>query len=159
MNFWDLQTLVDFKSTQTIKPCQNITFRVREFTPLSSVYLLVLGMGVTGRRRTQNPRSFWGGTTPGRIHTPFSCPHSVTPSQKYSSRGGRGEVVASFGPVQGPAWSGRGGCAVKLFGCPEENLTKPYKFMFQKALDVREGARGAGEVGDSPGLGGSGAVW
>ncbi|NXW37999.1 DPOA2 polymerase, partial [Phaetusa simplex] len=68
------------------------------------------------------------------------CPRSVTPSQKYTSRSSRGEVVASFGSVQGPSWSGRGGagCTPKLFGPPEENLTKSYKFMFQKALDVRE---------------------
>uniref|UniRef100_A0A8D0KSR6 DNA polymerase alpha subunit B n=1 Tax=Strix occidentalis caurina TaxID=311401 RepID=A0A8D0KSR6_STROC len=48
--------------------------------------------------------------------------------------------VASFGSTQGPSWSGRGahGCTPKLFGPPEENLTKTYKFMFQKALDIRE---------------------
>lgn len=73
--------------------------------------------------------------------TPPFCPCSVTPSQKYTARSNRGEVVASFGSVQGPSWSGRGGrsCTPKLFGSPEENLTKSYKYMFQKALDVREG--------------------
>lgn len=61
-------------------------------------------------------------------------------------------MVASFGSVQGPSWSGHGGagCTPKLFGVPEENLTKSYKFMFQKALDVREGDAvkgvGLGEV-------------
>ncbi|XP_009075431.1 PREDICTED: DNA polymerase alpha subunit B, partial [Acanthisitta chloris] len=61
-------------------------------------------------------------------------------SQKYSSRGGRGEVVSSLGAGQDLSWSGRGGhgCAPKLYGCPEEQLTKPYKFMFQKLLDIRE---------------------
>ncbi|NXF57631.1 DPOA2 polymerase, partial [Ciccaba nigrolineata] len=67
-------------------------------------------------------------------------PHSITPSQSYTTRSSRGEVVASFGSTQGPSWSARGahGCTPKLFGPPEENLTKTYKFMFQKALDIRE---------------------
>ncbi|NWU30964.1 DPOA2 polymerase, partial [Dyaphorophyia castanea] len=87
---------------------------------------------------TPRPKRAPSSRSPYGLFSPGSFSPSVTPSQKYSSRGGRGEVVASFGPVQGPAWSGRGGCAVKLFGRPEESLTKPYKFMFQKALDVRE---------------------
>ncbi|NXE01926.1 DPOA2 polymerase, partial [Chaetorhynchus papuensis] len=91
---------------------------------------------------TPRPKRAPSSRSPYGIFSPGSFSPSVTPSQKYSSRGGRGEVVASFGPVQDPAWSGRGGCAVKLFGCPTENLTKPYKFMFQKALDVREALAG-----------------
>lgn len=91
---------------------------------------------------TPRPKRAPSSRSPYGLFSPGSFSPSVTPSQKYSSRGGRGEVVASFGPVQSPAWSGRGGCTVKLFGCPEENLTKPYKFMFQKALDVREALAG-----------------
>ncbi|XP_017602747.1 PREDICTED: DNA polymerase alpha subunit B [Corvus brachyrhynchos] len=91
---------------------------------------------------TPRPKRAPSSRSPYGLFSPGSFSPSVTPSQKYSSRGGRGEVVASFGSVQSPAWSGRGGCAVKLFGCPEENLTKPYKFMFQKALDVREALAG-----------------
>ncbi|NXU33791.1 DPOA2 polymerase, partial [Drymodes brunneopygia] len=91
---------------------------------------------------TPRPKRAPSSRSPYGLFSPGSFSPSVTPSQKYSSRGGRGEVVASFGPVQGPAWSGRGGCSVRLFGCPEQNLTKPYKFMFQQALDIREGARG-----------------
>ncbi|NXT60757.1 DPOA2 polymerase, partial [Chaetops frenatus] len=87
---------------------------------------------------TPRPKRAPSSRSPYGLFSPGSFSPSVTPSQKYSSRGGRGEVVASFGSAQGLAWSGRGGCAVKLFGCPEQNLTKPYKFMFQKALDVRE---------------------
>ncbi|NXW91048.1 DPOA2 polymerase, partial [Alopecoenas beccarii] len=65
---------------------------------------------------------------------------SVTPSRHYAARGGRGEVVATFGDTQGTPWGGRGdpGCAPKLFGTPERHLSKPYKFMFQKPLDVHE---------------------
>ncbi|NXY22711.1 DPOA2 polymerase, partial [Atrichornis clamosus] len=91
---------------------------------------------------TPRPKRAPSSRSPYGLFSPSSFSPSVTPSQKYSSRGGRGEVVASFGAVQGLAWSGCGGCAVKLFGCPEENLTKPYKFMFQKALDIREALAG-----------------
>ncbi|NWZ39513.1 DPOA2 polymerase, partial [Brachypodius atriceps] len=87
---------------------------------------------------TPRPKRAPSSHSPYGLFSPGSLSPSITPSQKYSSRGGRGEVVASFGSVQGPAWSGRGGCAPKLFGCPEQNLSKPYKFMFQKAWDVRE---------------------
>ncbi|KAM6032526.1 DNA polymerase alpha subunit B [Chlamydotis macqueenii] len=86
------------------------------------------------RKRTLSSRS------PYALFSPNSFSPSATPSQKYVTRSSRGEVVASFGSVQGPSWSGQGGrgCTPKLFGSPEENLTKSYKFMFQKALDVRE---------------------
>ncbi|NWV23872.1 DPOA2 polymerase, partial [Origma solitaria] len=87
---------------------------------------------------TPRPKRAPPSRSPYGLFSPGSFSPSVTPSQKYSSRGGRGEVVASFGTAQGLAWRGRGGCSVRLFGCPEDNLTKPYKFMFQKALDVRE---------------------
>ncbi|XP_074861834.1 DNA polymerase alpha subunit B isoform X4 [Carettochelys insculpta] len=70
----------------------------------------------------------------------FPSSYSATPSQKYGSRGNRGEVVTSFGSVQDNSWSGRGGhgSSVKLFGPPEQSLTKSYKFMFQKFRDIRE---------------------
>ncbi|NXY78537.1 DPOA2 polymerase, partial [Glareola pratincola] len=85
-------------------------------------------------------RTLSSSRSPYALFSPNSFSPSVTPSQKYASRSSRGEVVVSFGSVQGPSWSGRGGagCTPKLFGPPEENLTKSYKFMFQKALDVRE---------------------
>ncbi|XP_030921251.1 DNA polymerase alpha subunit B [Geospiza fortis] len=44
--------------------------------------------------------------SPFALFSPGSFSPSVTPSQKYSGRGGRGEVVAAFGAAQGPAWSG-----------------------------------------------------
>ncbi|XP_023802429.1 DNA polymerase alpha subunit B-like, partial [Cyanistes caeruleus] len=87
---------------------------------------------------TPRPKRAPSSRSPYGLFSPGSFSPSITPSQKYSSRGGRGEVVASFGSVQGLAWRGGSGCTVKLFGGPEQNLTKPYKFMFQKALDVRE---------------------
>ncbi|KGL97230.1 DNA polymerase alpha subunit B, partial [Charadrius vociferus] len=90
---------------------------------------------------TPRPKRTFSSRSPYALFSPNSFSPSVTPSQKYTARGNRGEVVASFGTVQGPTWSGGGGgggCTPKLFGSPEENLTKNYKFMFQKALDVRE---------------------
>ncbi|NXJ87015.1 DPOA2 polymerase, partial [Trogon melanurus] len=89
---------------------------------------------------TPRPKRTLSSRSPYALLSPGSFSPSVTPSQKYAARGGRGEVVASFGSTQGPSWSGQGGdgCPLKLFGSPEENLTKTYKFMFQKALDVRE---------------------
>ncbi|KAF1420318.1 DNA polymerase alpha subunit B, partial [Spheniscus magellanicus] len=86
------------------------------------------------------PKRTLSSRSPYALFSPNSFSPSITPSQKYAARSSRGEVVASFGSVQGPSWSGGGGrgCTPKLFGSPEENLTKSYKFMFQKALDVRE---------------------
>nr|XP_041567950.1 DNA polymerase alpha subunit B [Taeniopygia guttata] len=87
---------------------------------------------------TPRPKRAPASRSPYGLFSPHSFSPSVTPSQKYSSRGGRGEVVASFGSGQGSVWHGRGGCGVTIFGHPEQSLSKPYKSMFQKALDVRE---------------------
>ncbi|MEE6512583.1 hypothetical protein FKM82_019659 [Ascaphus truei] len=78
--------------------------------------------------------------SPHVLFSPASFSPSATPSQKYSSRGNRGEVVTSHGETQGTAWSGGGGKSVSvgLHTSPEESLTKSYKFMFQKLTDVRE---------------------
>lgn len=67
---------------------------------------------------------------------------SVTPSLKYSQRGGKGEVVVTFGAVQGTRWVGRkAGAAVqvKLLGELEDSLQSSYKYMFQRLRDVRNG--------------------
>lgn len=67
--------------------------------------------------------------------------YSATPSQKYSMRGARGEVVATFGAVQGPRWAGKGQTAVlvELLEGREDSLTSSYKYMFQRLRDVRDG--------------------
>uniref|UniRef100_A0A8C6J9H5 DNA polymerase alpha subunit B n=1 Tax=Melopsittacus undulatus TaxID=13146 RepID=A0A8C6J9H5_MELUD len=88
---------------------------------------------------TPRPKRSLSSYSPYTLFSPNSFSPSVTPSQKYSTRNSRGEVVASFGSSQAPStWTSGRGCSLRLFGCPEENLTKPYKYMFQKALDVRE---------------------
>ncbi|XP_056366125.1 DNA polymerase alpha subunit B [Oenanthe melanoleuca] len=87
---------------------------------------------------TPRPKRAPPSRSPYGLFSPGSFSPSVTPSQKYSSRGGRGEVVAALGAAPGGAWSGRGGCSVRRFGEPERCLARGYKFMFQRALDLRE---------------------
>ncbi|CAH2325230.1 DNA polymerase alpha subunit B [Pelobates cultripes] len=74
------------------------------------------------------------------IFSPASFSPSATPSQKYSTRGNRGEVVTSYGEVHGTTWSGGSGrnASVGLLTSQDESLTKMYKFMFQKLLDIRD---------------------
>ena len=71
------------------------------------------------------------------------CVCSGTPSQKYSQRGAKGEVVVRFGSSEGSPWaggSGRGaGVRLELLEGPEESLRSSYKFMFQRLRDVRNG--------------------
>ncbi|NXH15011.1 DPOA2 polymerase, partial [Bucco capensis] len=62
---------------------------------------------------------------------------SLAPSPKYSSRSSRGQLVASLGSIPAPAASSQP-ATIQLLGPPEANLTKNYKFMFQKALAVRD---------------------
>ncbi|XP_038620322.1 DNA polymerase alpha subunit B isoform X4 [Tachyglossus aculeatus] len=78
--------------------------------------------------------------SPHLLFSPTSFSPSATPSQKYSSRSSRGEVVTSFGSAQGMSWSGKGGegnVSLSVLGCPE-SLTGTYKSMFQKLVDIRE---------------------
>ncbi|KAM4617140.1 DNA polymerase alpha subunit B [Discoglossus pictus] len=74
------------------------------------------------------------------LFSPASFSPSATPSQKYGSRANRGEVVTSYGEVQGASWSGNSArdTKVELLTSQEESLTKTYKFMFQKLTDIRE---------------------
>ncbi|KAL1788250.1 DNA polymerase alpha subunit B [Sigmodon hispidus] len=85
-------------------------------------------------KRTVSARS------PYQLLSPSSFSPSAAPSQKYSSRTNRGEVVTSFGSAQGVSWSGRGdsgGVSLKVIGYPEP-LTSSYKSMFQQLSDIRE---------------------
>ncbi|XP_006901509.1 PREDICTED: DNA polymerase alpha subunit B [Elephantulus edwardii] len=78
--------------------------------------------------------------SPHQLLSPSSFSPSATPSQKYSARSNRGEVVTFFGSAQGVSWSGRGGAgnlSLKVLGDPKP-LTSSYKFMFQKLPDIRE---------------------
>ncbi|XP_055080590.1 DNA polymerase alpha subunit B isoform X2 [Periophthalmus magnuspinnatus] len=78
--------------------------------------------------------------SPGLLLSPASFSPSLTPSQKYSQRGGKGEVVVSFGLVQGTRWMGRSspgiGVQLELLEGPEVTLTSSYKFMFQRLRDI-----------------------
>ncbi|XP_018409803.1 PREDICTED: DNA polymerase alpha subunit B isoform X1 [Nanorana parkeri] len=78
--------------------------------------------------------------SPHLVFSPSTFSPSATPSQKYSSRGNRGEVVTSYGEVQGTSWSGGAGrnASVKSIASQEESLNKPYRYMFQKLTDIRD---------------------
>ncbi|MCJ8734764.1 hypothetical protein PDJAM_G00239210 [Pangasius djambal] len=78
--------------------------------------------------------------SPGLLFSPASFSPCATPSQKYSMRSARGEVVATFGAVQGPRWTGKGQTAVQveLLESREDSLTSSYKYMFQRLRDVRD---------------------
>ncbi|XP_030595966.1 DNA polymerase alpha subunit B [Archocentrus centrarchus] len=80
-------------------------------------------------------------TSPGILLSPASFSPNATPSQKYSQRGGKGEVVVTFGAVQGTRWVGRkdpgAGIQVELLEGAEDSLHTSYKYMFQRLRDVR----------------------
>lgn len=80
-------------------------------------------------------------SSPGLLLSPASFSPSVTPSQKYSQRGGKGEVVVTFGAVQGTRWLGRKNSStdvhLDLLEGPEDSLRSSYKYMFQRLRDVR----------------------
>lgn len=96
---------------------------------------------LTTPEQPQSKRSAALLTSPGLLLSPASFSPSFTPSQKYGQRGGKGEVVVSFGVVQGTRWMGRSspgsGVQLDLLEGPEETLTHSYKFMFQRLRDVR----------------------
>uniref|UniRef100_A0A8C1YLE6 DNA polymerase alpha subunit B n=1 Tax=Cyprinus carpio TaxID=7962 RepID=A0A8C1YLE6_CYPCA len=77
-------------------------------------------------------------TSPSLLLSPASFSPSATPSQKYGMRGGRGEVVSSFGAVQGPRWMGKGQSSVRveMLEEGENSLISSYKYMFQRLRDV-----------------------
>uniref|UniRef100_A0AAY5KUA4 DNA polymerase alpha subunit B n=1 Tax=Esox lucius TaxID=8010 RepID=A0AAY5KUA4_ESOLU len=79
--------------------------------------------------------------SPVLLLSPASFSPSSTPSQKYSQRGGRGDVVSTFGAVQGTPWMGRGGqqqgAQLELLEGSEDSLINNYKYMFQRLRDVR----------------------
>ncbi|XP_053180326.1 DNA polymerase alpha subunit B [Scomber japonicus] len=78
--------------------------------------------------------------SPGLLLSPASFSPSATPSQKYSQRGAKGEVVVTFGAVQGTRWVGKktgAGVQLELLEGPEESLRCSYKFMFQRLRDIR----------------------
>ncbi|KAK7136079.1 hypothetical protein R3I94_014664 [Phoxinus phoxinus] len=78
--------------------------------------------------------------SPSLMLSPASFSPSATPSQKYGMRGGRGEVVSSFGTVQGPRWTGKGQTSVRveMLGGGDSSLISSYKYMFQRLRDVRD---------------------
>uniref|UniRef100_A0AAR2JS58 DNA polymerase alpha subunit B n=1 Tax=Pygocentrus nattereri TaxID=42514 RepID=A0AAR2JS58_PYGNA len=95
---------------------------------------------LTTPEQPQSKRAAARLSSPGLLLSPASFSPCPTPSQKYSMRGARGEVVATFGAVQGPRWSGKGQTVVQvdLLEGREDSLTSSYKYMFQRLRDVRD---------------------
>lgn len=96
---------------------------------------------LTTPEQPQSKRSAALLASPGLLLSPASFSPSLTPSQKYSQRVGKGEVVVSFGVVQGTRWTGRSspgaGFQLDLLEGSDDTLNKSYKFMFQRLRDVR----------------------
>lgn len=96
---------------------------------------------LTTPEHPQSKRSAALLASPGLLLSPASFSPSATPSQKYSQRGGKGEVVVTFGAVQGTRWVGRKspgvGVQLELLEGPEDSLRCSYKYMFQRLRDVR----------------------
>ncbi|CAG5990406.1 unnamed protein product [Menidia menidia] len=96
---------------------------------------------LTTPEHPQSKRSAALLASPGLLLSPASFSPSATPSQKYNQRGAKGEVVATFGAVQGTRWAGRkdpgAGVQLELLEGPEDSLRCSYKFMFQRLRDIR----------------------
>ncbi|XP_039624981.1 DNA polymerase alpha subunit B [Polypterus senegalus] len=88
----------------------------------------------------QSKKSLLVASSPLRLFSPASFSPSSTPSQKYSSRTSRGEIVNTYGITQGTSWCGQGGAqtVVRLCDMSEESLSRNYKYMFQKLRDIRD---------------------
>ncbi|KAJ8045828.1 DNA polymerase alpha subunit B [Holothuria leucospilota] len=83
------------------------------------------------QRGKQRPTSSQGGTPLGSV-----SPFVSTPSQKYSSRSNKGEVVARYGDLNAVQWAGSNPwmCKIDAFN-PECTLKAKYKYMFQKLTE------------------------
>ncbi|XP_069550593.1 DNA polymerase alpha subunit B isoform X1 [Brachyistius frenatus] len=96
---------------------------------------------LTTPEHSQSKRSAALLASPSLLLSPSSFSPSSTPSQKYSHRGAKGEVVVTFGAVQGTRWLGRkdpgAGVQLDLLEGPEDSLRCSYKYMFQRLRDVR----------------------
>ncbi|XP_030642150.1 DNA polymerase alpha subunit B [Chanos chanos] len=96
---------------------------------------------LTTPEHPQSKRSAARMISPGLLLSPSSFSPSATPSQKYSMRSARGEVVSTFGAVQGPRWSGQKRLEpvkVELLEGREDSLHSSYKYMFQRLRDIRD---------------------
>ncbi|XP_078001014.1 DNA polymerase alpha subunit B-like [Glandiceps talaboti] len=75
--------------------------------------------------------------SPSIPYSPGSLPSPVgTPSQKYTSRSNRGEVVCKFGEMTVNTWQGCGpdNCTVEVYD-RDNAVTTNFKYMFQKYTD------------------------
>ncbi|XP_070578599.1 DNA polymerase alpha subunit B-like isoform X2 [Ptychodera flava] len=77
------------------------------------------------------------GKSPSLQYSPGSLPSPVgTPSQKYSNRSNRGDVVVKYGDQSVNTWRGGGpeNCMIELYD-KDNAITANFKYMFQKYAD------------------------
>jgi len=64
---------------------------------------------------------------------------SNTPAKKYNSRTNKGDVVASHGNIKAASWNGSAQNVTVENYAPEQEITRNFKYMFQKMADKRDG--------------------
>uniref|UniRef100_A0A8C5GTY1 DNA polymerase alpha subunit B n=1 Tax=Gouania willdenowi TaxID=441366 RepID=A0A8C5GTY1_GOUWI len=96
---------------------------------------------LTTPEHPQSKRSAALMSSPSLLLSPSSFSPSATPSQKYSHRLGKGEVVVKHGDVQEARWRGpkdpRPQLQLEFLEEPEDSLDSSYKYMFQSLRDIR----------------------
>lgn len=131
-----------FNRTRDIHMLQDLIKAEEEEEDLLDAYATP-GKGSQKRALTtpehpQSKRSTALLASPGLLLSPASFSPSATPSLKYSQRGAKGEVVATFGSVQGTRWAGSSsGVQLELLEGPDHSLRTSYKYMFQRLRDIR----------------------
>jgi len=66
------------------------------------------------------------------------CTCSTTPAKKYNSRTNKGDVVASIGSTSNVQWHGSAQ-EVTIETYTKQNISKDFKYMFQKMSDKKDG--------------------
>ncbi|XP_039257400.2 DNA polymerase alpha subunit B-like [Styela clava] len=73
------------------------------------------------------------------VFSPSSFSPGSTSSQKYTSRSNSGSVLDSFGPSHESITNHRGtGRQISIVVDKKRNISKPYKYMFQKLVDLSD---------------------
>lgn len=133
---WQLRNIPSQKEALLFLPVQDCCCLPPAFLPGIFFKTLVVSQPNTSHIG-QVPLTLSGFTLRFSFLTSFA---SATPSLKYSQRGAKGEVVATFGSVQGTRWAGsRSGVQLELLEGPDNSLHTSYKYMFQRLRDIRNG--------------------
>ncbi|TSO77743.1 DNA polymerase alpha subunit B [Bagarius yarrelli] len=112
---------------------QDIVYEWVAFSTTKGQLKLSLNNLETFEHEVLNKRQKTKGSSKNKFSTTTRDVHSIQDLA-------RGEVVAMFGAVQGPRWTGKGQTAVhvQLLEGLDDSLTNSYKYMFQRLRDVRD---------------------